>query len=656
MYKLIYRIALLAFFVCIAIVTIAQERQEEILDYHTDIIVREDGTFDITENIRVYTAGNQIKRGIYRDYPTLYKGDKEEWYRASFDLKYIKKNDIEEPFKTEKHYNGIRVYIGQEDVILEPGEYTYSLHYTTDRMMRYFDGYDEVYWNVTGNFWNFPIRQSSVTVYLPRPTKHFGVKSYCGPIGSTEKCDMRIVTASKNLIIRIENKQPLNAAEGFTIACAIDKGLVKPPSESQLNIWFWYRDHRGILIAFLLLVVLAISYPVLWLLVGVDPRRGTIIPLYTPPGNTHPAALRFLQDMGYNDKALTATIINLAVKGHLQIAEKKSGIWGKEYVLTRVAHATTNLLPVEEKLLSALMGSRETVEVSKENYTLFAEAKKELIGSLEGNFKKYFRLNQGYVVLGFILTILAAVSLFLFSTNNPDTEGIRKIALAVSIGGGIIVMAILNYMLQKTLHEQSIAFGITWGTIIVLLMFGGLTFFRGRSLSESEWILGPIIMLAHLAIQFIFMQLIKAPSVEGRKLMDEVEGFKMFLEIGEKERIKLQNPPELTPALFERYLPHAIALGVENVWSEKFNDVLKNMQGPESGSTGYIPIWYMGTSSFNTGSGFDFNSFSSSMGNSFSTALGSSTSPPSSSGSGGFGGGGGGFSGGGGGGGGGGGW
>jgi uncharacterized membrane protein len=123
----------------------------------------------------------------------------------------------------------------------------------------------------------------------------------------------------------------------------------------------------------------------------------------------------------------------------------------------------------------------------------------------------------------------------------------------------------------------------------------------------------------------------------------------MFLVTAEKARLEALNPPQVTPEVFERFLPYAIALDCENQWSKKFEaEAAAAGTAASSGYSSYTPLWYSG-SSFNQ---LGMAAFSSALGASMASAAASaSASPGSSSGSGG-----GGFSGGGGGGGGGGGW
>ena len=152
-----------------------------------------------------------------------------------------------------------------------------------------------------------------------------------------------------------------------------------------------------------------------------------------------------------------------------------------------------------------------------------------------------------------------------------------------------------------------------------------------------------IVMVLLIGINYIFYHLLKSPTRAGRALLDTVEGFRAFLAATEKDRLNMLNPPEKTPELFEKYLPYALALDIEQQWAEQFSDILSAAAAGE-GAAVYSPDWYSGTalSSMTTGG------FASSLSSAISSA---STTPGSSSGSGG-----GGSSGGGGGGGGGGGW
>jgi uncharacterized membrane protein len=155
-----------------------------------------------------------------------------------------------------------------------------------------------------------------------------------------------------------------------------------------------------------------------------------------------------------------------------------------------------------------------------------------------------------------------------------------------------------------------------------------------------------LVLILLVLTNYLFHYLLKAPTRSGRVLLDQIEGFRMFLAAVEEDRYKALSPIEKTPELFEKFLPHAMALNVETAWSEKFAAVLARAAQP--GTTGYSPVWYSGPN----WSPITASAFATSLGSSFSSAISSASTAPGSS----SGGGGGGSSGGGGGGGGGGGW
>ena len=200
--------------------------------------------------------------------------------------------------------------------------------------------------------------------------------------------------------------------------------------------------------------------------------------------------------------------------------------------------------------------------------------------------------------------------------------------------------------LKKELKKEfrSHYFNLNLGWLFPGMVISILTFVL-MLLSMSNLTLTMIICVVSIAgINLLFAWLIKAPTLHGRKIMDKIEGLKMYLSVAEKERLNLLNPPEKTPELFEEFLPYAIALGVENKWGDQFTSIFSKFNH-EDGQ--YYPKWYHGHSM----SRFGIADFSSSLGSSFSSAISSAASPPGSSSASG-----GGFSGGGGGGGGGGGW
>jgi uncharacterized membrane protein len=180
---------------------------------------------------------------------------------------------------------------------------------------------------------------------------------------------------------------------------------------------------------------------------------------------------------------------------------------------------------------------------------------------------------------------------------------------------------------------------------LLLFVVGFGAGFTSFATDISPFVVIPIVLGAIACA--VFYHLLKAPTLLGAKILDQIEGFRMFLNTAEKNRLEVLNPPQVTPEVFEKFLPYAIALDCENQWSKKFEaEAAAAGMTPNASGGYYMPYWYSGGNFGNFGSGF-----AAGLGASLAASAASAATAPSSSGSGG-----GGFSGGGGGGGGGGGW
>ena len=168
---------------------------ERILDYHANLLIQTDGSLTVTETIRVRAEGNKIRRGIYRDFPTHYRDRLGNHYRVGFELLEVQRDSKAEAFHSENRSNGIRIYMGSADHLLAQGEHEYRLRYHTTRQLGFFEAYDELYWNVTGNGWIFWIDHASARIVLPGAvrTDDLRIAFYTGSEGSVaNNADYRV--------------------------------------------------------------------------------------------------------------------------------------------------------------------------------------------------------------------------------------------------------------------------------------------------------------------------------------------------------------------------------------------------------------------------------------------------------------------------------
>jgi uncharacterized membrane protein len=637
------------FLICFVTPAFAQNySSERILSFHSYIKIHPDSSMTVAETIRVVSTGNQIKRGIYRDFPTRYKDLSGNNYVVDFQVINVLRDGRKENYHIESLSNGKRVYIGSKDLYLSPSEYTYTLVYETNRQLGFFDNFDELYWNVTGNGWAFPIDEVSATVELPQGASAVigEVDGYTGPQGAKAK-DFTVFTDEYGNPTFTTTKG-LRPQEGLTIVVSWPKGYVTEPTANE-KLEYFASDNSGIIFGIISLLVVFGYYLFVWNNVGRDPAKGTIIPLYEPPNNLSPAGVRYTMKMGFDNKAFTAAIINIAVKGFITIEEV-----GKDYIIRKTKPGLKNkqtLLSRQERvMLGKLLGSWDSIELDNINHHKIRKALVYLEGFLKTNFEKvYFFTNIKYFIPGLILSIfLIAISAALQSAEKLPIAVFMSVWLTIwSFGVVALLRAIISKWRGVASNAQNKPFLL--GSAITASIFS-IPFVAGEIFGIGMLIFATsfstlMILVFMVFLNVLFFNLLKAPTRAGRKVMDKIEGFKMYLSVAEQHRLNLLNPPDKTPELFEKYLSFALALDVENARAQAFSEVLT--AAAESGNE-YSPAWYHGT----RWSSFGAAGFASNLGSSLSSTISSSSVAPGSS----SGGGGGGGSGGGGGGGGGGGW
>jgi len=602
---------------------------EHIIRFHSDIEVASDSSMVVTETIRVRAEGEQIRRGIYREFPTDYRDSLNNRIQVGFEVLGVKRDGVSEPFFTEKYSNGVRVYIGNENKFLEPGEYEYAITYRTTRQLGYFDDHDELYWNVTGNGWGFAIQEASATIKLPAGVIHstMAIEGYTGSFGSNAQNYTARVGADGEAFIA--TTRPLQPREGLTVVVSWPKGVVVEPTAAD-RVGFVLDDNRGLLIVLggLLLMTVYLFYA--WSRYGRDPEGGPVFPHYDPPAKLSPGACRYIQRMSHDHQCFSAAVLNLAVKGYITIHEgatealRAAGLESaREEALDKLRQSLEDQGGLQKKLLGPLLElAIDKIEAADDG--TFVLEKNDVAAGLpalapgeQALLKKLF-VSEKYLVL---------------TNSNHET----------------VSAAIKAHDKALKRYYQNANFLTNGGLLFPAVFIGVCVFVYALRTTELTPL---VIMLMVLAVPLIggFGYLMKAPTRQGRKTMDRIEGFKMYLTVAEAlDLMRIEGiagaSPEKTPELFERYLPFAVALDVEQPWADQFERLFMKISAEQGRS--YRPGWYNGHKPIHTLGGFTTR-LTSSLGNAISS---SSTAPGSSSGSGG-----GGSSGGGGGGGGGGGW
>ena len=547
---------------------------ERILAYDSQVQIHADGSLDVTERIRVRAEGASIRRGIYRDFPTRYRDRHGNRVVVGFEVVEVLRDGQPEPWFTENVANGVRINTGNDDFLQVPAEYAYTLRYRTTRQLGFFDDHDELYWNAIGTGWEFPIDAGSVEVRLPAPVPAARMKAegYTGVQGAQEQGYRADIVAPG--VARWQLTQPLAPGEGMTIVLSFPKGIVAEPTKTQRLGWL-LKDNRGVLVALGGLVALLAFCFSRWRSVGRDPRRGVVIARYEPPEGWSPAGLRYLKRMGHDARCFSSDLLSLAVKGHLRI-ERTDGLLVDGWKLVRTRGRGEALTPSEGAVLALLSNTGDEIELKKSNASRLQSVRTQQAAVLKKACEgRLFRHNAGSI--GIAAAIVAAT---------------MALAFVVSGGAGIVLL------------------------------------------------IGIAVLMVAALIAFAFA--VRTYTPEGRKLVDEIEGLKLYLSVAEKDELARMPAPdaEAAPRLdaerYQRLLPYAVALDVEDAWTKKFTAAA----GVAAAAVATQQMaWYRGAGNQ------DLDSLTRSVGSAFTSQIASSSTPPGSS----SGGGGGGSSGGGGG-------
>ncbi len=615
------------------------EGSERIISFYADINVDKNSGLSITEKIKVHSLGDKIKRGIFRSLP-LTRNLNNTRQKVQYDIISVKKNGVDEDYHEEYEDGTVKIYVGNKDVILEPGDYDYEIKYTTEKQIGFFPKYDELYWNVNGNDWDFPVDSISARINLPEGAEILQNSCYKGSYGSNSQDCTANILSKYSIEWSAEN---LSSGEGLTVAVGFKKGVMVPPPPPT------FLEKFGILIAGVLIFLgLLFYYYSTWRKYGVDPEKPVVYPQFNSPDDLSPASLGYIQNESFKNKFLTAAIVNLAVKGYIQIIEgADSGILGlfksKIYTVKKLIEPDQTLPKEEIGLMNSLFTiGKDSVTFNGEYDPKVHNAVSTFQSSMRFQHDSFLKEGNNSKKLIFPILIILSVyflGLFLSFRIFPEFE---KVFLGIFILAMLTVFFIVSVVLFKFfpgLFKVFLAFPVIAFVLLAILIHNESDF----TIDNNFNVCYIFIILCSMFL-VIYQFLIKRPSEEKLRKKSLIEGFKMYMGAAENEQIKFHNPPEMTPQSFEKLLPFAMVLGVDEIWGKKFDDLLQKM------STEYQSSWYVGSS-------MNHFAMSNVLNSSLTNSIQSSSTQPSSSGSSsGSGSGGGGFSGGGGGGGGGGGW
>ena len=632
---------------CLCLLSPLAMAAEVIENFAVRLQVQRDGNLLVTERITVQAEGEQIKRGIYRDLPVRYTLPTGLQQSSPIILLDALRDGQTERVRLEENGTWVRYYLGSADRLLQPGRYEYELRYQVERSLLHHSTTDELYWNVTGNGWGFPIQQASVEVQLPSGARMGQFAAYTGGWGSRDKAYE--VLEQRDDTLRLASTQPLPAYQGLTVAVDWPAGLVTRPDFAERN-GALLRDNLGLFLGALVWVGLLLFYLRAWVRVGRDPEEGLIIPLFEAPRGMSAVQAGYLWHRGlkgrYQDaRAFSVWLTDMAIRKHLHIEDQPRG---DGFTLARGTGERDDFSAADRDLRKRLFPANKAgiaLHIGSDYEPRLADAVVGLKTQLQNQGKAWFSNNRGIWTWGLVWAVVGCLVMVLTGARGESDMAVGLAGVVFTLGFGVPSC----FVLHMAWHQPSLGKQIGLG--LVGLMFVWPVPVGLWMLSDAASVPALLLLCVYVLVVVLFYYLLPAPSLEGRRLLDQLEGYRDYLQLAERDALALAgNAPAMSIALYEKHLPYAMALGVEDKWSARFSTALANGL-IDPAQRDYQPDWYHSRSSFSTPL-----AMSAALAAGLSSATALASSPPSSRSSGGGGSSGGGSSGGGGGGGGGGGW
>ena len=474
--------------------------------------------------------------GIHRTIPVEYPGPRGTNYTLFLSVTAVRDGSNGSPLKYELHRSG-----AYRDIkIYIPGAIdttkVVEIDYAVKNPIRFFPDHDELYWNVTGNDWPVPIDHASAMVMFPDSAK--GQLRAQAFTGVYGSTQHEAMTRVNETSTEFETTNPLPMRGGLTIDVFIPQGILQEPSGFTRTLWF--IQSNGIVL--LPLLTFAVMF-VLWYTKGRDPDPGrSVAPMYEPPEHMTPAEVGTLIDDSVDPRDITSTLIDLAVRGYLKIEETKH-----DYILFSGRDYVFHLLKPKAQWTGLAAHERAMLE------KMFTGGENQInLSSLKNHF--YTAIPQ---IKQDILAQLKTKGMY---TVDPD-KAHGYVALGVVAIVGLVVL---------------VHFATHWNPF------------------DS-----PLVSVVAIAISaiivWLFARKMTAKSMQGARTYVQVLGFQEFMNRVDADRLKT-----MPPDTFEKFLPYAMALGVEHHWAKAFQGIIQNPPSWYTGGQGYMfnPILFTNNMSY----------------------------------------------------------
>ncbi len=485
----------------------ADPNSERVASFHTDVQVTRQNMAEINETIE-YDFGGESRHGIFRYIPVDYIDDQGNKFYLAVRHPAVT-DETSKPYKLKFYREGSNVIfkIGDPNYLIT-GPHTYKIHYDLLPLVQSQGTRDFLNLNLTGNNWDIPIDQASASLRFDDDKQLQEAKCFVGTTGSTDGAGCNLSQTGE---LTVGANRPLLPKEELTLTGYLPAGYVNNYLRPDVHPAIDWSEYYG-LIASIVALLVALAWLVSTYLNDWRRKRGqTVIAQYESPDGLKPAELGLLIDNKGDMTEITATLIDLAVRGYIKIERTQKKAWLKkaEYSFHKLKNFG-DLVGYEATLLTSMFGDKDLVSI----------------------------------------------------------KGIDRTKMATAIQG--IQRELRSTLKDKGYLTASRGLGTWWKHlwILVLLLYIGSDLVRLLATSSGHVI--NFVLLGLTAAIALFAHYRSRLTNQGVEEWAEVRGFQLFLSVTETDRLKFSDAPAKTPELFNKLLPYAVALKVEKEWAAQF--------------------------------------------------------------------------------------
>lgn len=566
---------------------------EHILSFDSRASFNPDGSMEMQENIKVLSLGNEIRRGIFRTLPLTWNRQDGKIFSVEYAIKSVSRDGVAESYSLDRAAKTLTVRIGSAERFLKPGIYEYKIRYQVSNHFSRFPDWDELYWNVTGNDWNWPIRRASFHLELPdaaynlnaegRDTRLRTIDVYTGRQGAKESNAVVLPNGS------IQTSQSLARGEGLTVVYTWPRAILAnaPAPEAALPFVHLLVPTLTTSVIWLPLLLLIGYYGLWWRknVIAKGLKMPPVVPQFSLPATMSPGYLRFITRRKYDDVAFSSDLLDLVAKRAVTLTKKKTttkSIWSSASVdeqwLSRSSdERNRSLNAADQQLLSTLFnGKRKNINLSTPHQQMMINARKWLEKRCEEQkpqlCQRWGKPFRHCIYIALLVPIVCGVWF------NPVAALLTIPSLLFMAVGVSLVLFFLNFLRHpvETIRQ--------WGPVLILmaLVFGPFALTAG-----GVFLFGtiPITQLpaGYVGALLTAMMLCavvgwKTPRYTQNGLNDlaVAKGLKLYIKTAEEPRYQALYPPDQRVAHFESLLPVALALGVGKTWANTFARYLES--------------------------------------------------------------------------------